>query len=330
MKKLLILFWVRCIFSRNAFTAVVYEFNGKTGWDGSSFEGPCCDAGYHTNYGRFLPTSDFTISDVDAIVWYHASAGNVVLTLQEFNGSTWTDITTSDPTYVDYIYLTPVQYHWTFSPPVSIVYDSGKQYRLNIDPTNSVAYYGGVNTSTPYQYPSVMRVYSPYPLVLGSPLSGTPTVSGGYSFGDDWEVSGTKCPADPGGVWKKHTGSDFVASATDDVFAAEAGVVKHVEEHSPWAYHIVIEHTHSDGWKYTTVYWHVDPLVDQNDTVTKGEHIADVADIDGDHLHFGVRIGDYAENPSGVGALPVGNCSIWTAFPGGFISPENSNYIQFE
>jgi hypothetical protein len=330
MKKWLILFLTLTMFSFGVCAGVIYEFNGKTGWDGSLFESPCCDAGYHTNYGRFLPTGDFTISAVDAIVWYHASAGNVVLTLQEFNGSTWTDITTSDPTYVDSIYLTPVQYHWTFSPPVSIVYDSGKQYRLNIDPTNSVTYYGGVNTSTPYQYPAVMRVYSPYPLTLGWPLPGNPpgTVSG-YNFGDTW-VEG-ECPT---GVDKVHTGADYAASVNDNVYAAEAGVVKHIGFASGWGNSIVIEHTHPDGWKYTTVYWHVDPLVSVNDTPEKGEQIADVADISSDHLHFGVRMGGYTEingkSISGVGALPQSNCDDYPAFPGGFIDADDALYVEFD
>jgi len=175
-----------------------------------------------------------------------------------------------------------------------------------------------------------MNTALPIGLVLGSPLDGTLTISGGYHFGQNWEVAGTKCPADPGGVWKLHTGSDFVAAVNDDIFSAESGTVKHVGYQEGWAHYIVIEHTHADGWKYTTVYWHVDSLVAENDTVTKGQHIADVADISGAHLHFGVRIGGYNADVSGLGSLPVENCGSWPSFPNGFISPEDSNYIQFE
>lgn len=336
MKKFLILFLLLLVSSFSVFGGVVYEFNGKTGWNGSSFESPCCDAGYHTNYGRFLPGGDFTISAVDAIVWYHASAGNVYLTLQEFNGSTWTDIATSDPAYVDYIYLTPVQYHFTFTPLVSVVYDSGKQYRLNIDVTNTSTYYGGVNTSTPYQYPAVMRVYNPYPITLGWPLETSyASRSVNQAFGVDWSTGQTCNDGVHGDLVEKHNGTDFAASSGTVVYAAEAGTVKHMESHSPWAQHIVIEHTHPDGWKYTTVYWHVDSLVTTNDSVTKGQEIATVANLGGDtHFHFGVRIGAYNSIHSGTGALPQTECVInsltYQPFPFGFINPNDTDYVQYQ
>lgn len=181
------------------------------------------------------------------------------------------------------------------------------------------------------------------PLTLGSPLSGTLTVSG-YEFGNNWQVTDTKCPADPSGVWKLHTGTDYTASENDSVYAAEAGVVKHKESHGDWASHIVIEHTHPDGWKYTTVYWHVNPVsgLNVNDTVTKGQEIATIAYLTtGSHLHFGVRIGDYVAETSGhptvsgVGALPVNDCTnggnSYPAFPNGFVDTDSTKgYIQYQ
>ena len=150
----------------------------------------------------------------------------------------------------------------------------------------------------------------------------------GYHFNSAWQVAGSQCPA---GVWKRHTGVDYTAALGAAVYAAEGGVVKHVCFDEGWGHNIVIEHTLPSNSKYTTVYWHADPLIALNDTVTRGQMIATIAEIDGgEHLHFGARMGAYSNTVSGVGALPVEACDNYPAFPNGFIDPENTIRVVFE
>ena len=139
------------------------------------------------------------------------------------------------------------------------------------------------------------------------------------SFGDDW-VHGY-CD----GLIKRHTGIDIAASSDDVVYAAEAGEIKWIgstSSHPEWAYGIVIDHS-----GYTTVFWHVDPLVYIGDWVAKGEQIATVADLGADtHLHFGIRLVPYSDI-SIRGALPQAECGGDPAFPEYFINPELLDYV---
>lgn len=153
-----------------------------------------------------------------------------------------------------------------------------------------------------------------------------------HPFGADW-AGGSQCPA---GVIKKHNGTDFAATAGTAVYAAEDGWVKHVENHSPWAYHIVIEHISPTGAKYTTTSWHVNALVAKDNFVPKGMQIATVADLGSNtHLHFGIRRGVYDAIVSGVGGLPQVICTdpngtTYPGFPENFIDPEDSNFVLFQ
>lgn len=165
-------------------------------------------------------------------------------------------------------------------------------------------------------------------LTLGWPLD---TARSGLSvtqaYGANWV--GGNCATDSS-VTQKHNGTDYSASYGTIVKAAEAGVVKEVTYASPWAYNIVIEHTATTGWKYTTVYWHVDPYVSVNSNVTKGQQIGSVANLGTNtHSHFGVRIGNYLASSSGTGALPVTTCNGHPPFSDGFIDPENTNFVNF-
>lgn len=151
------------------------------------------------------------------------------------------------------------------------------------------------------------------------------------TFGVNWST-GETC----NGLNKKHNGTDFVATAGTAVYATEDGIVKHVESHSPWTYHVVLEHNYPQGGKYTTVYWHVVPTSDvvssnPDGFIPKGAQIATVADLGANtHFHFGVRVGTYDAVVSGTGALPQTNCGGYPAFPNGFIDPNNVSNVLFQ
>jgi murein DD-endopeptidase MepM/ murein hydrolase activator NlpD len=147
------------------------------------------------------------------------------------------------------------------------------------------------------------------------------------------------------GSAKEHNGVDYSATAETAVYAAEDGIVQEVFDDGSdgWASNIVIEHNHPQGGKYTTVYWHVNPVPDvipSGGFVPKGMQIATVADLTqfrpifnhGTHFHFGVRIGTYILNVSGVGALPFAThpCGAFPVFPAGFINPEDVAQVIFQ
>lgn len=139
------------------------------------------------------------------------------------------------------------------------------------------------------------------------------------SFGVDW-AGGVYC----NGLIEKHNGVDYRATAGTAVYAPEDGWVKHVEPHTGWGSHIVIEHNHPVSGKFTTVLWHVTPLsgISSGVFVPKGMQIATVADLGGaTHFHFGIRSGAYTETIAGTGALPQTNCNSLPAFPENFMNP---------
>ena len=174
---------------------------------------------------------------------------------------------------------------------------------------------------TPTATDSVIKLKWP----LGTAYAGRVVTQ---AFGVNWAGGGV-CSTT--GVIKKHNGTDFRAVAGTAIYAAEDGIVKHKEAHSPWAYHIVIEHNHPTGGKYTTVYWHVNPSVSVGDFVPKAMQIATVADLGTNtHFHFGVRIGSCNDNVSGTGALPQTNCDGYPAFPEYFIDPNSTNNVLFQ
>jgi murein DD-endopeptidase MepM/ murein hydrolase activator NlpD len=134
-----------------------------------------------------------------------------------------------------------------------------------------------------------------------------------------------------------HNGTDFQASAGTAVYAAEDGIIKESIFVNTWKYNIVLEHTSPNGGKYTTVYWHVDPVSDvlhsnPGGFVPKGMQIATVADLGKDtHFHFGIRIGAYDASASGTGALPRDtSCGGHPKFPGGFVDGNDSRNVIFQ
>ncbi len=136
-------------------------------------------------------------------------------------------------------------------------------------------------------------------------------------FGANW-VWG-ECPP---GVVKKHVAIDVSATIGENVYAPEAGIVKAVVYDPNWHYCVTIEHS-----GFTTVCWHVDPLVGVGANVTKGQVIGTIADISpyDIHLHFGVRATTYS-NTSNRGALPQSNCGGDPGFPEYFVNPTTLEY----
>lgn len=134
-------------------------------------------------------------------------------------------------------------------------------------------------------------------------------------------------------VWR-HTGIDINASAGSDVYAAEAGTVKISKSSgSKWKDYIVLEHKDSQGNKYTTVYWHLNRKISVNQSVTRGQKIAVVANMGGGnmgtHLHFGIYNAEYDKSPRSIrGGLPTTKCSSLypdEIYPGKFVDP--SKYL---
>lgn len=144
------------------------------------------------------------------------------------------------------------------------------------------------------------------------------------TFGEDWIKN---CGCYP----KKHVGIDIIANVDDNVLAAKVGTVLeifHAEKPGGkyWGEGIVIGHG-----EYTTVYIHVDPLVEVGQIIEKGQIIAKIFRISGCHLHFGIRMSKYDEY-SKRGALPLKNtpenetCFKDPEFPGNFINPFDLKY----
>jgi murein DD-endopeptidase MepM/ murein hydrolase activator NlpD len=138
-------------------------------------------------------------------------------------------------------------------------------------------------------------------------------------YGESWKYG--SCA----GLYKKHAGIDIVAGVGENVFSAEAGIVRVIYEASDkgenWGKGIVLDHG-----AFTTVYLHVDPVVIENQPVKRGQEIATVARTNSIHLHFGVRDDVYAD-ASQRGALPQkkslenGKCKNDPVFPGKFVDP---------
>lgn len=153
------------------------------------------------------------------------------------------------------------------------------------------------------------------------PLTGTfASRTQTMTFGANWVLD---CPS---GTPKKHGGLDVNATYGEDVYAAHAGTVKAIQYDAGWEYGIVIEDTTG---QYTTVYWHVNAYggLAVNDTVTKGQKIATVANLGGNtHFHLGIRSGAYSAAPSLAGALPVASCASYPAFPENLIDPAVISY----
>ena len=152
----------------------------------------------------------------------------------------------------------------------------------------------------------------------------------GFKFGDDWVCDlCSSC----GGLPKKHIGVDlnttdgFKAKVGDPVYASASGTAKIYDAGSGWAKGIVIDH---DG-KFTTTYLHIDPLISDGQSITKGQKIAKIAAISGYHLHYGVRTGAYSDI-SKRGALPQKNteendyCKSDPTFKENFVNPFTLTY----
>lgn len=314
----------------------------------------------------YTPSADKPVQAIESVsfyMWRNASSSSD-LEVKVYKTGTDTPLATSatvaGSTAVlneDYDPLTGTEGGWvkfTFATPV--VLKGGDDYAVVVHNTSGEDYHL-IGTSTGSGYSSgnqcqYISDVSPLtlvncasnesvnvrleftPVVLGWPLDDAPTISGGYHFGDDWEYG--ECPT---GVSKIHTGSDFTTGGESGatVYATETGdVVGVINPNNGWGKAVVIQHTHPNGWHYTTVTWHISTSLTVTDpltTVEKGDPIGNVANINVSpyyytpHLHFGVQIGT---DTSGYGALPVNDCSTWSAFPNGFIDTNDSNYVQYQ
>jgi len=139
-------------------------------------------------------------------------------------------------------------------------------------------------------------------------------------FGDNWPWG--YCD----GQVKKHAGTDVSAAKGESVRASRAGTVRAVVDGgAQWRYGVTIEHPLSIQ-TYTTVYWHIEPVVVVGQNVERGQRIGKIADLGANtHFHFGLRKGAYS-NISNRGALPQTDCEGDPAFPEFFIDPETVPY----
>lgn len=114
----------------------------------------------------------------------------------------------------------------------------------------------------------------------------------------EWPVLGTLTSGYGGRGGRNHDGIDVIADEGTPVRAAEAGRVVY-EGDELGAYGNVIIVKHEGGW--ATVYAHNRKhLVDEGDSVEKGERIAEVGDTGNataPHLHFEVRRSNQPRDP---------------------------------
>lgn len=119
-----------------------------------------------------------------------------------------------------------------------------------------------------------------------------PVIDGGRSSGFGWR-------SDPfTGLSALHEGLDFTAEPGTPIYAAAAGIVKHVERHPQYGNVVDIDH----GDELITRYAHAQiVLVKEGEIVKRGQHIAAVGNTGrstGPHLHFEVRLKDVPQNPT--------------------------------
>lgn len=118
-----------------------------------------------------------------------------------------------------------------------------------------------------------------------------------------------------GAVWppntkKLHCGIDVNRDDTGaKVRAIKEGIVKHVNTMKEWDSVVCIEHTSTEGNKYTSVYWHIEQVkVSKGQQVATGQQIGVIGKNNGyvnyhDHLHFGIRYAPFDSVMSLKGAL---------------------------
>jgi murein DD-endopeptidase MepM/ murein hydrolase activator NlpD len=116
---------------------------------------------------------------------------------------------------------------------------------------------------------------------------------------DDARASSFGWRVDPfTGQSAMHEGIDFMAEIGTPILAAAAGIVKSVERHPEYGNLVEIDH----GNDLTTRYAHASAtFVKVGELVKRGQKIAAVGSTGrstGPHLHFEVRIGGVAQNPS--------------------------------
>lgn len=115
----------------------------------------------------------------------------------------------------------------------------------------------------------------------------------------DTRASGFGWRLDPfTGQTAMHEGIDFIAEPGTPILSAAAGIVKTAEHHPQYGNMVEIDH----GNNLITRYAHAQAIhVKVGEFIKRGQHIAAVGTTGrstGPHLHFEVRIGGAAQNPS--------------------------------
>lgn len=152
------------------------------------------------------------------------------------------------------------------------------------------------------------------------PLSGAPNWSNiTRGFGGNWDSN--KCES----YFKKHVAIDYPAPQWSVVLAASWGTVKESYTHASDVGVVVIEHGYGC---FTTVYWHLVPVVSKGSDVFPGQMIGYLGKPkdSAPHLHFGIRSAPYTIVVSKAGYLPEGACNGYPAFPERFVNPLNFYY----
>ena len=114
-----------------------------------------------------------------------------------------------------------------------------------------------------------------------------------------WNASGFGWRLDPiTGQSAVHEGIDFIAPPGSAVVAAASGIVAAAEYHPAYGYMVDLDH----GQDLVTRYAHASKLlVKPGELVKRGQKIAEVGSTGrstGPHLHFEVRMGGVAQNPT--------------------------------
>jgi murein DD-endopeptidase MepM/ murein hydrolase activator NlpD len=100
------------------------------------------------------------------------------------------------------------------------------------------------------------------------------------------------------GTWQFHRGVDLAAPSGTPVKAAKGGVVSEVDFNTVYGNYVIIRHTNN----MQSLYGHLSrTLVAKEDAVLQGQTIGEVGTTGqstGPHLHFEIRSGDTARNPT--------------------------------
>lgn len=143
-----------------------------------------------------------------------------------------------------------------------------------------------------------------------APLSTMPSLSSGF-------LADSCSPNNNYLSGEYHIGNDYGASVGSPVYAIGQGTVIYIGSFGEeWANAIFVQHQAADGSNFIALYGHINVGISTGAAVTAGQQIGTIADIEFDHLHFGIRPGTtYPSNNWGKMACPTTNGT------NGFVDP---------